>query len=314
MHGCSRRDFMVHSASAAGMLALGSRTLAAAVADESKPLDMTIARWTGHKDLQPQEIDKLAGTLAEKAIEALGGLRRFVTKGSVVWVKPNIGWDRRPEQAANTNPEIVATIVRLCFEAGAKVVKVGDNTCNPAPKTYANSGIADAARRSGAEVVFLDRSRFKDTAIKGERVKSIPIYPGIMECDLVINVPIVKHHCLADSTLCMKNYMGVIENRKSFHQDIPTCLADVTRFMKPQLCILDAVRILTKHGPVGGKLEDVALKYTVAAGIDIVALDALGAEIMGKRPQDLRTVTKAAEVGLGKIDYRSLALREIAVS
>ena len=92
----------------------------------------------------------------------------------------------------------------------------------------------------------------------------------------MINVPIVKHHCLADSTLCMKNYMGVIENRKSFHQDIPTCLADVTRFMKPQICILDAVRILTAHGPIGGKLEDVALKYTVAAGVDIVALDAWG--------------------------------------
>ncbi len=314
MRGCSRRDFMVRSATTAGMLALGSRTLAAAVADDTKPLDMTIARWTGPKDLQPGQIDEVAGKLTEKAIEAMGGLKRFVTKGSVVWVKPNIGWDRRPEQAANTNQEIVATLVRLCFEAGAKVVKVGDNTCNPAPKTYANSGIAAAARKMGAEVVFLDRSRFKDTAIHGERVKSIPIYPGIMECDLVINVPIVKHHCLSDSTLCMKNYMGVIENRKSFHQDIPTCLADVTRFMKPQICILDAVRILTAHGPTGGHLEDVALKYTVAAGVDIVALDALGAEIMGKKPEKIGSIAKAVEVGLGKMDYRSLALREIAVS
>jgi uncharacterized protein (DUF362 family) len=305
---------MVHSAATAGMLALGSQNLTAAVAGDAKPLDMAIARWTGQKDLKPAQIDQVAGKLAEKAVEAMGGLQRFVTKGSVVWIKPNIGWDRTPEQAANTNPEIVATIVRLCFEAGAKTVKVGDNTCNPAIKTYANSGIAAAARRAGAEVLFLDRSRFKETAIQGERVKSIPIFPGIMECDLVINIPIAKHHCLSDSTLCMKNYMGVIENRKSFHQDIPTCLADITRFMKPRICILDAVRILTAHGPTGGKLEDVALKYTVAAGVDIVALDAFGAEIMGKRPQDLRTVAKAQEVGLGKMDYRSLALREIAVS
>jgi uncharacterized protein (DUF362 family) len=305
---------MVHSATTAGMLALGSRTLTAAMADDSKPLDMTIARWTGPKDLQPGQVDQVAGKLAEKAIEAMGGLKRFVTKGSVVWIKPNIGWDRRPEQAANTNPEIVATIIRLCFEAGAKTVKVGDNPCNPAPKTYENSGIAAVARKMGAELVYLDRSRFKDTAIQGERVKSIPIYPGIMECDLVINVPIVKHHCLADSTLCMKNYMGVIENRKSFHQDIPTCLADITRFMKPQICILDAVRILTAHGPTGGRLEDVALRYTVAAGTDIVALDALGAEIMDRKPEKIGSIVKAVQVGLGKMDYRSLALREIAVS
>ena len=310
MTNCSRRDFMVRTA-AAGACALTANPLLAAA---DQPADMTIARWTGPKELNAEEFKKAAVKATEQVIAGLGGMGRFVRKGAVVWVKPNIGWDRTPEQAANTNPDVVNTIIRLCFEAGAKTVKVGDNPCNPAPKTYVTSGIAAAAKAAGAEVITLDPSRFRETAIKGERVKSIPIFPAIMECDLVINVPVAKHHRLATLTMCMKNYMGVIEKRNTFHQDIATCVADLTGFMKPQLCVLDCLRVLKANGPLGGKLEDVATKMTLAAGVDIVALDAFGAELMGQKPQDIKTITKGAEFGLGKIDYRSLALREISVT
>ena len=163
-------------------------------------------------------------------------------------------------------------------------------------------------------MLFLDRSRFRETAIHGQRVKTIPIYPAILDCDLVINVPIVKHHALSKSTMCMKNYMGVIENRGVFHQDIPTCVADLTQFLKPRLCVLDAVRILTAHGPMGGNLADVQLKTTVAAGVDIVAMDAWGAEMLGHRPADIGSIVKGAEYKLGTMNYRSLALREMDVS
>jgi uncharacterized protein (DUF362 family) len=313
----SRRDFLVHSAAAASMLAVRPDRLLAAQA----PREMAIARWGRAKGmtqeqlkaLPAEEFKQMGVKLTEKALEAIGGLKRFVGRGSVVWIKPNIGWDRSPEQAANTNPDLVATVVRLCFEAGAKTVKVGDNPCDLAVKSYANSGIADAARGAGAEVLMLDRTRFKETAVNGERVKSIPIFPGILECDLVINIPVVKHHVLATGTLCMKNYMGVIENRRFFHQDIPTCLADITRFMKPRICILDGIRVLTAHGPKGGKLEDVAVKATVAAGTDIVALDSFGAELLGKQRAEIKSISIGEKAGLGKADYRSLALEEITV-
>ena len=309
----SRRDFM--ACSAAGMLALGAKDLLAREGRAAeKPADMSIARWTGAKDLTSPQIDQIAVKLTEKAIEAVGGLGRFVKRGDIVWVKPNIGWDRTPELAADTNPSVVATIVRLCFEAGAKTVKVGDNPCDLAAKTYHTSGIAAAVRPLGAKVIFLDRSRFRKTAIGGERVKSIPIYPEMFDCDLMVNVPIVKHHGLADATMCMKNYMGVIENRRSFHQDLPVCITDLTRFVKPRICVMDAVRILTAHGPKGGNPKDVKVKATVAAGVDIVALDALGAELLGRKPDEIGTVVKGQEAGLGKMDYRSLAPREISVS
>jgi len=309
----SRRDFLV--ASAAGALALPAGVLLAGPA--GKPVDMTIARWAGAKRLSNAQIDEAAGKMTAKAIEALGGMKRFVKRGDVVWIKPNIGWDRKPELAANTNPQIVAALVRLALEAGAKTVKVGDNPVHPAGKTYESSGIAAAAKAAGAKVVYLDKSRFRKAAIGGEIVREIPVYPEIMDCDVVINAPLVKHHVMSTLTMCMKNYLGVVENRQVFHQNLPVCIADITRYMKAaqsRLHLLEGVRVLTGHGPTGGNLADVQVKMTLAAGTDPVALDAWGAELVGKQPSQIGSVVHGQKEGLGTIDYRSLALREIAVS
>lgn len=284
---------------------LGPRAFAA-----EGPADMAIARWTGPLT----DMAKMAARLTEEALAGIGGMGRFVSRGDVVWVKPNIAWDRTPELAGNTNPDVVAAIVRMCFDAGAKTVKVGDYPVDIAARTYAASGISAAVKPLGAEVVFVDPSRFRMTNIGGERVKSAPVYPEMLEVDLLINVAIAKHHGLAEATLCMKNYMGVIDNRRTFHQALPECLTDLTRFMKPRLCVLDGIRVLTAHGPRGGNPEDVQVKNTVAAGVDIVALDAFGAELLGRRPQQIGSIVKGAEAGLGKIDYRALALRELSVS
>jgi uncharacterized protein (DUF362 family) len=294
------------------VLSLGTGGLLAA--DTDKTPDMTIARWGGKGQPEASQLEALATKLTEAAIQGLGGMERFFKRGDTVWIKPNIGWDRAPELAANTNPQVVEAIIKMCFAAGAKVVKVGDNPCDIAAKAYQNSGIATISRKAGAQVVFLDRSRFMETVINGKRLKSVPIYPEILACDIVINVPIVKHHSIAGATMCMKNYMGVIDKRNVFHQGMPECLADLTRFMNPKLCVLDAVRILKAHGPKGGNPADVEVKATVAAGVDIVALDSFGAELMGKTGKDYATVVKGEEAGLGKMDYRSLALREISVS
>jgi uncharacterized protein (DUF362 family) len=310
MNNMNRRDFIVGSA--AGAVALSTCGLLRGAAAAETPA-MTIARWTNTRNLDAAQMKKAAVSLTENAIGGIGGLKRFVSRGSVVWVKPNIGWDRAPELAGNTNPDVVETIVRLCFEAGAKTVKVGDNPCDLAAKSYVSSGIADAAKRAGAQVVFLDKSRAKEVAIKGERIKSIPMFPEMIECDLMISVPIIKHHALANATMCMKNYMGAIEKRNTFHQDIATCVADLTRFLQPRISVLDAVRILKDHGPRGGDPKDVEVKLAVAASTDIVALDAWGAEVLGKAVKDIPSIAKGVEYGLGRSDYRAIA-REIALT
>lgn len=320
----SRREFLVRSA-VLGVAALGTRKLAwgqpapagqqPAAGGGDRPLDMTIVRFKGEMSTADAVGETSpAARLTEKALAELGGMQRFVKKGDVVWVKPNIGWNRTAEQAANTHPEVVAALVRLCLNAGAKKVKVGDYPCNEAKETYENSGIAGAAQAAGAEVVYLDKTRFRDMKIGGNRLKQHPVYPGIVECDLVINVPIAKHHSATTVTACMKNYMGVVEKRREFHQDLPTTIADITQFMKPRLCVLDATRVLTAHGPTGGDLADVKVLNTVAAGVDIVALDAFGCELLGYKPAEIETVTTGQKYGLGKIDYRSLALKEFELS
>ncbi len=308
----SRRDFVIGSA--AGLTALGAGMLPAAEAAADN--QMVIAKWSGQESLNNDQINQAAGKMAEKAIEALGGMGRFVKRGDVVWVKPNIGWDRTPETAANTNPEIVGAIVKMCLDAGAKTVKVGDFPVHNARKSYASSGIAAATEAAGGKVVYLDETRFRNMDIKGEKVKLHPVYPEIIESDVVINIPVVKHHVLAKLTMCMKNYMGVIDKRREFHQDLPTCITDLTRFMQPRakLQLLDGVRILTAHGPTGGNLADVKTTMTLAAGTDIVAIDAWGSELIGQKIDDIGTVVKADKSGLGTKDYRKLNPKEISVA
>jgi uncharacterized protein (DUF362 family) len=230
-----------------------------------------------------------------------------VNKGDTVWVKPNIGWNRRPELAANTNPDVVGTLVRLCKDAGAKTVKVGDNPCHPARQAYRNSGITEATEAAGGKIVYLDSKRFKNMSLGGKYLDEWPIYLEVAEADLVINVPILKHHGLTKVSMAMKNYMGVIGgNRSAWHQNMEDCVADITQFMKPKITVLDAVRVLTDHGPQDGDPEDVEVRGLVAAGTDVVALDALGATLLGHDPAEIGYVAAAAERGLGTLDYASL--------
>ena len=151
-NNATRRQFLRQTA-ITGAATLGGMALNHGAPAQEAPLDMTIARWKGNEGA----VQDIAGKLTEQAVSALGGMKRFVGKDDVVWIKANIGWDRTPEQAANTNPDVVKTLIRLCLEAGAKTVKVGDNPCNPAEKSYSNSKIAEAAEAAGGKVVYLDK-------------------------------------------------------------------------------------------------------------------------------------------------------------
>jgi len=311
MNDRTRREFLAGTAVAGGAMALNS---VAQPAPSDPPLAMSIARWKG-APVADEGLGKMATKLTEEVIAALGGMGRFVSKGNTVWVKPNMAWDRTPEQAANTNPDVVGTLVRLCFEAGAKTVRVGDNTCHKSTVSYPNSGIEAAAKAAGAEVVYLDKRRFRKMDLKGKVLQNWPVYPQMIESDVIINVPIVKHHSISTVTLCMKNLMGTAGgNRGTFHQDIGASLSDISAFVKPQLNVLDAIRILTAHGPQGGNMSDVKRMDTVAASTDIVALDAFGASLLGHVPDAIATVKAGYERGLGQMDYTKIPHREIEVA
>jgi uncharacterized protein (DUF362 family) len=245
-------------------------------------------------------------TLTRRALDALGGMRRFVAPDQRVVVKPNIGWDRAPEQAATTHPEIVATLVALAREAGAGEVLVMDHTCNDARRCYARSGIEQAAREAGARVIHLRQGRGVEMEIGGQRVRSWPVFRELREADVLINVPIVKHHGLCRATLGMKNWFGAVDGRRNqLHQDVAHSCVDLAAFFRPALTVLDATRILLRNGPQGGNLEDVAHPRTLMAGTDPVAVEAFGGSLLQLSPADLPQIALAEARGLGRADWQA---------
>ncbi len=257
---------------------------------------------------------KSPAEITKAAVNAFGGMKKFISRDDIVVVKPNMAWDRLPEQGANTNPEVVAAIVGLCYEAGAKKVKVFDRPVNDPRRCYVQSGIADAARSAGAVVSYMDDRKFKNMKIGGEALREWALYEEIIEADKVINVPIAKHHGLAKLTMSMKNWMGALGGeRNRIHQKLDRSLVDLALVIKPTLTVLDAVRILTANGPQGGSLADVRMLNTVIVGTDQVAVDAYGATLFGMKGSDLGYVRMAAEAGLGTMDLSKVNIMKIDV-
>lgn len=286
------------------------RTIAAA-ATPSYP-DLVISKGTA------------PALITEAAIQALGGMTRFVSRGDIVLVKPNIGWDRTPELAANTNPEVVATLVHLCLDAGAKEVKVFDHPCEDPRRCYVSSGIMQAAKEAGATVNYIDARRFRKMDIKGEVLETWEVYQEAVEVDKIINVPILKHHSSALLTMGMKNLMGLIGgNRGQLHWHLDQAIVDLAAFFKPTLVVLDAVRILKSNGPQGGSKKYVVRLNTVAAGTDQVAVDAIGTKIFGRvpgtnfvglQPGDMNHLNIASKRGLGRMDLGKLRIKEVTTN
>jgi len=247
-------------------------------------------------------------------IAALGGIERFVKSGANVIIKPNICTDNHPyEYAATTNPQVVATLVRLCLGAGASRVRVMDNPFSgSAQSAYAISGIAEAVAAAGGEMEVMNRNKFvKATIPAGKDIKEWPFYQDILEADLVINVPIAKHHSLARLTLGGKNLLGVIAKPSAIHANLGQRIADLVSRVRPALTVVDAVRILMNHGPSGGNLDDVKLTNTVIASHDIVAADAYAATLFGLTGADISYIQAAADSGLGRMDLSSVKIEEI---
>lgn len=249
--------------------------------------------------------------IVREAVKLLGGMDHFVRPGYKVVVKPNIGWDRSPEQAANTHPLVVKTLVELALDAGASQVRVFDNTCNEKRRCYKNSGIADAVKslkNRKARFEYIDNRKFIPVDItRGISLTRWDIYKDALTADCYINVPIAKHHGLSRLTLGLKNGMGVIGgNRGRLHQDLGQNLADLATVIRPQLTVIDVTRMLMNNGPQGGRLSDVRIADTVIASADPVAADALATTMFGLRPEEISSTVAAHRMGLGQIDPRKM--------
>jgi uncharacterized protein (DUF362 family) len=255
--------------------------------------------------------------IARAAVEALGGMRRFVPQDAAVIVKPNVCVDYHPpEYAATTNPHVVAELVRMSFQAGAKRVRVMDMPLGGTPESaYQVSGIGAAVEAAGGEMVQMTPVGFAEIAIpEGRDLSRWEIYRDVLEADVLIDVPIAKHHSLARLSLGSKNLLGVVTQPQKFHHNLGQRVADLLSVVRPTLTVVDAYRILVAHGPTGGSLNDVEEPQTVIASHDTVAADAYAATLFELTGSDVPYLTAAAEMGLGTLDLGSVRVEEVDVT
>ena len=254
--------------------------------------------------------------ITRAALSAIGGIGRFVKAGNDVIVKPNICQDYHTyEYGATTNPEVVAALVELCLEAGAKRVRVMDLPFGGSSESaYAKSGIADAVNAAGGEMEVINQAKFSEIDIpQGRDITSWRVYQEVLTTDVLINVPVAKHHSLARLSLGGKNLLGVILSPSRIHVNLGQRTADLVSLIRPTLTVVDAVRTLMAHGPTGGNLDDVRLTNTVIASHDIVAADAYAATLFDLTGEAIAYVKAAADMGIGTLDLDAIKIEELDV-
>jgi uncharacterized protein (DUF362 family) len=252
--------------------------------------------------------------LVRAALEDVGGIKRFVQPGETVLLKPNMAWDRAPEQSANTDPGLVAEVVRQCHAAGARRVIVADNPVHDARRVAAHSGIRAAVEEAGGELALPDGSGFTLALLGGSVLETWDVLSVLFQADRLINIPVVKNHSLSRLTCGFKNHMGLLGGaRGRLHQEIHACLADLASAFRPTLTIVDATRVMRRGGPTGGRLDDVVARHAVAAGTDPVACDAWAARLLDLDPRDVPHIAQAEGRGLGRIEA-GLGLEERRVA
>ncbi len=319
----SRREIL-QRLGAAGLVLGSAAAIARARWDHGGPLGPAALDRAHTRDFRlssaPAELPELVvakndtdpAALVRKAVEALGGMKRFISRQDIVVVKPNIGWDRTPIHAANTNPRVVAEVVRLAYDAGAKHVVVTDASCNEPNRCFQRSGIWKASYDMGAEVILPASHRFRNMRLKGEVLDDWPVYTPLINADKVINVPIAKHHNLAKYTGAMKNWYGSLGGRRNrLHQNIDVSIADLAQFIQPTLTIVDATRVLMRNGPQGGNVADAKDMNTIIATTDQVAADAYGCQLIGRTAEEIPYLRMGQERGIGTMHWQNLRFKEV---
>jgi uncharacterized protein (DUF362 family) len=316
----TRREFLILAGQAGSLL--GGAGIVRSLGQHSSVSAVAPRRRLGSPDLLAVAHGNILGkgereaeVLLRACLEPLGGIKTFVARGSRVVLKPNSAWMRTPEQAANTNPSLVAAMARLCLQAGAREVIVFDHTIDtPADVCFSMSGIAEATRKAGARLVSGDdASDYRQVSIPRHRVlASAEVHRVVLDADVLIDMPIAKVHGATGVTIGMKNLMGVVWNRGAWHSStsLDQCIADFSAAYPATLTVVDAQRVLLTNGPKGpGRTED---KHAILAGVDPVAVDAYAADLMGFVPERIAHIADAARMGVGQMDLQKVRVVKVS--
>ena len=250
------------------------------------------------------------------ALEALGGIEKFIKPGDRVVLKVNAAFASPPSLSATTHPDLVSEVTRLCFKAGAAKVTVTDNPINDPASCFTLTGIERAVRSAGGSVLLPQKRYFRPYSLPGGRlIRQWPVlFEPFREANRLIGLAPVKDHHRSGASMTMKNWYGLLGGpRNLFHQDIHNIIKELALMVKPTLVILDGTTTMITNGPTGGSLSDVKTTDTMIVSTDPVAADARGALLLGKKPGDLPHIAQAAAAGAGTADYQSLRPIEITL-
>ena len=309
----NRRSFLKKSALAGGATLVGSQVIPEVMGDKSGYV------LAAEKSLVSvvKGTDYLKATI--KAVEQLGGMSKFVTKGSRVAVLANA---QRNNPGAFTSPQVIRAVTRMCKEAGAKEIHF--LSWLPAD-AWTSTGQAAAITEEGAELKIADRkdeSSFSPKPVPdGIALKEARIMNGFYDYDVFITVPITKDHAGNKFTGTLKNMMGLNspKNNRTFHREnwatdpdsiahMEQCIADLNTVIKPALCIVDATVFITTNGPFGP--GELIKPEKVVAGTDRVAIDSYCASLWGLSGPSIKSIKMAADHGLGQLDSKLVTVKE----
>ncbi len=314
----TRRQFLKGAAAAAGV---------AVAARKAFPLNPFVRPFNPASSAG-EELDFVVasqgkpGQLLQAAMAPLGGMGRFVKAGQRVVIKANFAWARTPEQACTNNPELLDALIKMIYQAGAKKVAVWDHTCDNYQFCLIRSGLKKTALNAGAEIFSGHGQNVYQsvTLPKGKKLKKALYLKDVLEADVLVNFPLPKQHFATEVTLGLKNLMGVTWDMEGLHKiDLHQCIADISTIRKPDLVVVDAIRILTTNGPKGpGKTED---PVQVIAGTDVVAIDAYTVSLFknprtGKPylPGEIAFIRNAHDLGLGEIDLTKVRMQKVTAA
>ncbi len=316
----TRRDFLKR-AGYASAVALGACGLGLALYDAKGPAPAEGRKaLTGLGDFRLKDLAAGPGKMAlvrgtdravmvERGLKALGGMESFIKKGDRVLVKVNAAFATPASLGATTHPEVLAAVAGLCFKAGAAQVLVTDNPINNPDSCFEITGLAAAARASGARIIAPRAALFAPLSLPGGKLlQNWPVlagaFPGVTK---VIVVSPVKDHQRAGASMTLKNLYGFLGGRRNvFHQDINGIITELCQMLRPTLCVLDGTVSMMTNGPTGGSLSDLKETGTLVVGTDPVAADAVGLELLGRILAEVPYLEMAAAAGAGQADYHRL--------
>jgi uncharacterized protein (DUF362 family) len=276
------------------------------VPDAPSLADLGVAHGTNIKEMM------------RAAVAAIGGIERFISRGDVVVVKPNVAFERPAALGATTNPEVLVALIELVREAGAAEIRVADNPIESPESCFVRSGIRGAALQAGARLYLPEPNQFEMLGTTGATwIERWPFFWRPFEgANKVIGVSPIKDHNLCRASMTTKNWYGLLGGRRNqFHQDIHGIIADLALMLRPTFVVLDATRVLFRSGPTGGSLSDVKEGRTLVASRDSLAADAFGwDQLLERKGEPLPAYfEKAAARGLGQPDWRKVVLSEVNV-